>query len=36
MTATAPQLVTTEVYFGWDAPHEVPMGEHIEVSFIVP
>ena len=24
------QLVATEVYFGWDVPHEVPHGEHVE------
>jgi hypothetical protein len=24
------QLVSTEVYFGWDVPHKVPKGKHIE------
>jgi hypothetical protein len=24
------QLVATEVYFGWDIPHKVPRGSHIE------
>ena len=24
------KLVATEVYFGWDIPHKVPKGEHIE------
>jgi ketosteroid isomerase-like protein len=24
------QLVATEVYFGWDLPHKVPRGKHIE------
>jgi hypothetical protein len=24
------QLVATEVYFGWDLPHAVPQGEHVE------
>jgi ketosteroid isomerase-like protein len=23
------QLVTTEVYFGWDLPHKVPKGKHV-------
>jgi len=27
---TARQLVTTEVYFGWDILHKVPKGSHIE------
>jgi hypothetical protein len=22
--------VSTEVYFGWDVPHKVPKGKHIE------
>jgi ketosteroid isomerase-like protein len=24
------QLVATEVYFGWDVPHKVPKGKHID------
>jgi ketosteroid isomerase-like protein len=24
------QLVSTEVYFGWDLPHKAPNGQHIE------
>ena len=24
------RLVATEVYFGWDLPHEVPAGRHID------
>ena len=24
------QLVSTEVYFGWDIPHKVPKGKHID------
>jgi hypothetical protein len=24
------QLVATEVYFGWDVPHKVPTGKHLE------
>ena len=24
------RLLTTEVYFGWDIPHEVPPGQHVD------
>jgi hypothetical protein len=24
------RLVATEVYFGWDVPHKVPDGKHVE------
>jgi ketosteroid isomerase-like protein len=26
------QIVATEVYFGWDLPHKVPEGKHIETE----
>lgn len=26
------QLVATEVYFGWDLPHQVPKGKHVETE----
>jgi len=24
------RLMATEVYFGWDVPHKVPVGKHVE------
>jgi hypothetical protein len=29
-TVRGAKLVATEVYFGWDIPHKVPKGSHIE------
>lgn len=29
-TVRAGKLVATEVYFGWDMPHQVPLGTHVE------
>lgn len=26
------QLVATEVYFGWDLPHQVPKGKHVDTA----
>jgi hypothetical protein len=29
-TVRGGKLVATEVYFGWNVPHEVPRGTHVE------
>jgi ketosteroid isomerase-like protein len=29
-TVRAGKLVATEVYFGWDVPHKVPLGTHVD------
>jgi ketosteroid isomerase-like protein len=29
-TVRGGKLVSTEVYFGWELPHHVPQGEHVE------